>query len=146
MDFKAIVVGGLLPAVLLGIATCLMKYSLRHHISIPTYITVVGATVLVVGIAAVAFTRNWEITSQSGWAAMTMGLVWSGASIAMAIGMTKMDLPVAIIAPLSNSNAIVAVLLSALLFNEWESLNVTKVLLGTGLIVVGASVISSANA
>jgi uncharacterized membrane protein len=146
MDIRAIAVGGLLPALCLGMATVLMKLSFRHHISIPAYVTLVGATICIVGLLSAVFTQRWHITLQSGAAAIAMGCIWSCASIAMAIGLTRLDLPVAIIAPLSNSNAIVAVLLSALLFREWETLNVMKVLLGTALIVAGASLVSTSNA
>lgn len=145
MDIKAIVVGGILPAVFLGIATCLMKLSLRHGISISSHLTFVGAVVLAVGLVSAVVAGNWHSNVQSGFASSGMGLVWSFAVIAMAYGMSTLNLPVSIVAPLSNSNAIVAVLLSALLFKEWQSLNVVKVLLGTCLIVVGASIVSASS-
>lgn len=145
MDIKAIILGGVVPAVLLGISTCLMKLSLRHGVSISTHLVLVGATVLLVGVIATFAAGKWQISMQSGLASSGMGLVWACSVIMMAYGMSKLQLPVSIVAPISNSNALVAVLLSAVLFKEWATLDVTKVLVGTGLIVAGASVVSAAN-
>ena len=145
MDLKTIFLGGVLPALCLGTGTVLMKLSLRHGISIPSYLTIVGATVLSVGLVYTTFSKNWHSNLYSGFASASMGVVWSCAVIAMAYGMSKLELPVSIVAPLSNCNALVAVLLSALLFKEWQSMNVAKVLVGTCFIVIGASIVSTAN-
>jgi uncharacterized membrane protein len=122
-----------------------MKLSTRHGISIPAYLTIVGSTVLLAGIVAAIATHSWKANIASGLASAGMGLVWSCAVAAMAYGMSTLKLPVSIAAPLSNCNALVAVLLSALLFKEWQTLNVTKVLAGTCFIVIGASIVSTAN-
>lgn len=145
MDIKAIVLGGVVPAILLGISTCLMKLSLRHGVSISTHLIVVGATVLLVGVVATFAAGKWQLSVPAGFASAGMGVVWACSVIMMAYGMSKLDLPVSIVAPISNSNALVAVLLSAVLFKEWETLDVTKVLIGTCLIVAGASVVSVAD-
>jgi uncharacterized membrane protein len=73
-----------------------------------------------------------------------MGLAWSAAIAAMAYGVSTLRMPVSVIAPLTNSNALVALALAALFFGEWRELEMARVLLGTGLIVAGASIVSSA--
>ncbi len=50
--------------------------------------------------------------------------------------------PVSIIAPLTNSNGLIAVLVGGLAFSEWCNLNFSLVALGSLLICAGAMVIS----
>lgn len=49
----------------------------------------------------------------------------------MAYGMGVLKLPVSIIAPLTNSNALIAVLVGAVVFSGWRNLNLSLVALGT---------------
>jgi transporter family protein len=74
-----------------------------------------------------------------------MGLAWSLAIGAMAYGVSTLKMPVAVIAPLTNSNALVAVALAAVFFGEWRDLNMVAVLSGATLIIAGAAVVSAAQ-
>jgi uncharacterized membrane protein len=74
--------------------------------------------------------------------AAAMGTTWTLAIACMAYGMGVLKLPVSIIAPLTNSNALIAVLVGAVVFSEWRNLNLSLVALGTLLICAGATVIS----
>ncbi len=75
--------------------------------------------------------------------AAAMGTTWTLAIACMAYGMGVLKLPVSIIAPLTNSNALIAVLVGAVVFSEWRNLNLSLVALGTLLICAGATVIPS---
>lgn len=71
-----------------------------------------------------------------------MALSWSAAIAFIAYGFGVLKLPVSIVAPLTNSNALVAVCLGAWLFGEWRHLNLPLVLAGTALICAGATLVS----
>lgn len=144
MELRTLLIGGIAPAILLGSGTFLMKLSLRSGISLPIYLAIVGATVLTYGCIASHATHSKLITPLGGLFAFGMGLTWATAIFCMSYGISVLKLPVSVIAPLTNSNALVAVALSAIVFAEWRDLNFAKVLCGTVLIIAGATIVSTA--
>lgn len=142
MQIRSILIGGLAPAILLGLSTVLMKLSMKTGIGLPVYIICVGSTITLYGIIAYFLSNTKDFVFSGATYAILMGIAWATSSLCMAYGVSTLKLPVAIVAPLSNSNAIVAVLLSAWIFAEWKDLDVTKVVVGTLLIVIGATVVS----
>lgn len=145
MNGKALLIGGLLPTVLLGLGTVLMKLSMREGSSVANYLVHVGGAVLLVGLIASLTGSGWISTPRAGLFAIAMGVAWSAAIGAMAYAVSALDIPVSILSPLTNSNAVVALVASALVFNEWDQLSVPRVLTGTACIVVGAIVVSTAK-
>jgi len=136
---------GLLPTLLLGLGTVLMKLSMREGSSVPNYLVQVGLTVLCVGLLSTASGAGWVSTPRAQLFACLMGLAWSGAIGAMAYAVSTLSVPVSIIAPLTNSNALVALTVSAFVFNEWAELNEPRALAGTVLIVAGAMAVATAK-
>lgn len=143
MEIRTIFIGGVFPALLLGMGTVIMKLSLRAGISLPIYLVFVGFSIFCYGIFFAFQTGMREVTVNGGLFAILMGLSWSTAIYCMSYGIAVLKLPVSVIAPLTNSNAIVAVILGALVFSEWRDLNFVKVLIGTVLIVLGGIIVSS---
>lgn len=139
-------IGGVLPTVLLGLGTVLMKLSMREGSSVPNYLAHVGAAVLVSGLAATWLSGGWVSTPKAAAFAGAMGFCWACAIGLMAYAVTTLQIPLAILSPLTNSNALVALSLSLLIFNEWHTINVGKALLGTVFIVAGAIIVSTAKA
>jgi transporter family protein len=74
-----------------------------------------------------------------------MALTWSAAIACISYGFGTLKLPVAVVAPLTNANALVAVTVAALAFGEWRSLDVTMIVGGTLLICAGATLVSLAK-
>jgi uncharacterized membrane protein len=144
MELRTLLIGGIIPATLLGSGTVLMKMSLRSGISLPVYLMIVGGTVLLYGSAAAVFTSGRTLTPLGGAFALGMGAAWATAIFCMSYGISVLKLPVSVIAPLTNSNALIAVLLSSIVFAEWRELSLIKVLCGTVLIVAGATIVSTA--
>jgi uncharacterized membrane protein len=144
MHFREILIGGILPSILLGAGTVLMKLSLKHGISLPVFLGITGASVLGYGSIATLLGDSKQVNLTSATYAVAMGITWSTAMFCMSYGVAVFKLPVSIVAPLSNSNALIAVLLGAFVFSEWKDLNIGKVILGTILIVAGATLVSSA--
>lgn len=145
MNAKALLIGGLLPTVLLGLGTVLMKLSMREGSSVPNYLVQVGGTVLCVGLLATLLGGGWVSSPRAQLFAVLMGLAWSTAIGSMAYAISRLGVPVSIIAPLTNANALVALAASALVFREWGSLNGPRVLGGTLCIVLGAVVVATAK-
>lgn len=105
MNLAAIMIGGVVPAICLGLGTVLMRAS------IPVYLASVGTIIAVIGWSSAA-TQDFAGNTMPGIGfALGMELVWTIAISCMAYGFGALKLPVSIVAPLTNSNAIVAVLL-----------------------------------
>jgi transporter family protein len=121
-----------------------MKISTRNGMNVSSFLTLVGAAVFCVGLCGVAFHSGWSGNARSALAAVAMGFTWSLAIAGIVYGLSALQIPVSIIAPLTNSNAVVAVVLSAIVFNEWQQLSVGRLLIGVALIVMGAIVVSIA--
>jgi len=144
VNASSILVGGIAPAILLGLGTVLMRSSIAAGASIPTYLAVIGTTVALVGWASLALTGQaggLRISSAVGWA-IAMALAWSAAIACISYGFGVLKLPVAVVAPLTNANALVAVAVGALVFGEWRSLDLPMVGGGALLICAGATLIS----
>ena len=131
MNAKSLLIGGLLPTMLLGLGTVLMKLSMREGSSVPNYLVQVGGTVLCAGLVATLLGGGWVSSPRAQLFAVLMGLAWSTAIGSMAYAISRLGVPVSIIAPLTNANALVALAASALVFREWGSLNGPRVLGGT---------------
>jgi hypothetical protein len=142
-----ILVGGVIPALFLGLGTVLMRSSIVAGASIPTYLAVTGTTIALVGWISVALTGQaggLRMSGGVGWA-IAMALTWSAAIACISYGFGTLKLPVAVIAPLTNANALVAVAVAAVAFGEWRSLDVPMIVGGTLLISVGATLVSLAK-
>lgn len=146
MNLRALLIGGVAPTVLLGIGTVLMKLSMREGSSVPNYLVQVGATVLAAGLLGSHFGSGWVSTARAGMFAVAMGMAWTCAIGCMAYAVSVLAIPVSVISPLTNANALVALLVSALVFDEWAHLDGARVISGAALIVAGAVVVSSAKA
>ena len=147
MNATGIMVGGIIPALFLGLGTVLMRSSIAAGASIPTYLAVIGTTIALVGWLSLAVTGQaggLRISGAVGWA-IAMALTWSAAIAYISYGFGTLKLPVAVVAPLTNANALVAVTVGALAFGEWRSLHLPMTVGGTLLICVGATLVSLAK-
>lgn len=145
MNAKSLLIGGLLPTLLLGLGTVLMKLSMREGSSVPNYLVQVGGTVLCVGLICTLVGGGWVSSPRAQMFAVLMGLAWASAIGSMAYAISTLGVPVSIIAPLTNSNALVALAISALVFRELATLDGPRVLAGAIMIVVGAGIVATAK-
>lgn len=145
MRLKSFLLGAVLPTMLLGLGTVLMKLSMREGSSIANYLVSVGISVLSVGIAGTVVGAGWVSQPRAIFFAASMGLVWAGAIGSMVYAVSVLNIPLSILAPLTNANALVAVVMAAIVFGEWQSLHLLKVISGTLLIVIGAGIVSTAK-
>ena len=137
-----LVIGGIVPAVLLGLTTVLIS---MVRISIPIFLAAVVVTIAAVGGASGPATGQTITGGRAIWYAIAIGLSWSGAIACISYGFSILKLPIAIVAPLSNSNALVAVILGAVLLSEWRTLNLPLAVAGSLCICGGATLVSLAK-
>jgi hypothetical protein len=100
VNATGILVGGVMPALLLGLGTVLMRSSIAAGASIPTYLAVIGTTIALVGWTSVALTGQaggLRVSDAVGWA-IAMALTWSAAIACISYGFGTLKLPVAVVA------------------------------------------------
>ncbi|HTU00135.1 MAG TPA: hypothetical protein VMF58_18945 [Rhizomicrobium sp.] len=144
MNATGILIGGIVPAIFLGLGTVLMRSSIAAGASIPTYLAVIGTTIALVGWTSLVITGQsggLRLSGAIGWA-VAMALTWSAAIACITYGFGTLKLPVAVVAPLTNANALVAVTIGALAFGEWRSLHIPMTASGAVLICLGATLVS----
>jgi transporter family protein len=142
MNATGLIIGGVIPAIGLGLGTVLMRASVGEGATIPTYLAVVGTTIAIVGWGAILLGDGATFTTKASFYAAMMGITWSIAIACIAYGFGVLKLPVSIIAPLTNSNALVALAVGAVVFSEWKSMNLVTAGIGTALICAGATIVS----
>lgn len=112
-----------------------MKFSIHSGSNILTFLTLVGTTVGCLGLLGVMF-NSWEGNGSSFIAAIAMGLVWSVAIGCMTYGISTLKVPISIIAPITNSNVLVVIALSSLVFKENQNLDLKNLIGGAFLIII----------
>ena len=144
MESKGLLIGGLLPALLFGIAGLLQKSASRFSPGMGPYLLCIGLGVMVVGALATLVSTGRNISLQSGLLSMTIGLSWSAGMALVAVGITRYATPLAKLAPLYNLNTLVVVVLALVIFSEAREVAVTRLMLGTLLIIGGGLLVARA--
>ncbi|MEM7589462.1 MAG: hypothetical protein AAF320_04835 [Myxococcota bacterium] len=142
--WAGIVVGGLLPALLYGVAGVLMKASTQQGIGLGIYMLCAGAGVMSVGGAHLWFFSDKTMGIQSACYALSMGIAWGLGTLLVTIGLTRFAVPVSKLVPLYNMNTLVAVLLGLWIFAEWQQIRPLQLAVGTLFIVVGGTLVANA--
>ena len=138
-----IIIGGIIPALLFGISGICQKLSTQHGISTGAYILSIGIGVVMVGAVLCLWNTEQTYNVKAVIAALALGLAWATGVVLVAIAITHYKTPLSILAPLYNTNTLVAVVGALLIFSEWRDVNVVKLLMGSVLIIGGAVLVST---
>jgi uncharacterized membrane protein len=133
----ALLIGGLLPAVLFGISGVLQKTSAKAGIGTGPYLVVIGLVVVTVGLTVTVIQGDRTINLQSALNTCAYGLFWSSGIMCIALALGRYDARISQLVPLYNMNTLVAVGLGLLVLGEWKEVNSWQLLLGAGLAVAG---------
>lgn len=136
-QWMAIVIGGLLPALFLGLSGVLQKTASRTGIAPGPYLLIIGLVVAAVG-AVVAFAqRDTSVTASGAIQTAGFALLWSAGIFGIMLGLGKYEGQVSVIVPLYNMNTLVAVGIGLVLLGEWQHANLGRLLAGAALIIAG---------
>ncbi len=146
MDHKALalVLGGVLPAIMLGLAGIFQKFSANGGIGTGPFLIGVGVTTVIVGSVFLLVEKQTSVTVQSGGFTVLYGLVWATATGFIALSLSRYGAQISQLVPLYNMNTLVAVLLGLLIFAEWRHVDPWKLLAAAVLIVAGGVLASRA--
>lgn len=140
----ALLLGGVLPALIYGGSAIFQKMSTSLGISLSAYLVATGVGIAIVGMGFYLFESSFAFSIKSGLYAGTFGLTWGIATGLVAYTLLNFDIPISQLVPLYNMNTLVAVLLALMIFSEWKDLHTIKLLAGSALIVAGAILVANA--
>ncbi len=133
----AILLGGVLPAVLLGMTGIFQKLSANARIGTGPFLIGVGITTAVVGGVFMLLERDVTVSQKSALYTILFGLVWATAIGCIAIALRRFDGQISQLVPLYNMNTLVAVLIGLVVLAEWRTVDPRKLAVAAVLIVAG---------
>ncbi len=139
-----ILLGGLAPAVLFGISGIFQKSSNQAGIGPGPYLMCIGAFVVIFGCALFILYPERGFSVRSGLYASLIGICWSAGMALIALALGRYGAPISRLVPLYNMNTLVAVILGLIVFAEWKEVNMTKLLVGSILVIVGGVLVANA--
>jgi len=138
-----VVIGGLIPAFAFGTAAIFQKGAVQAGMGAGSYLAFMGLAMLVCGLLLRL------LMSETGWGGagiplvLVAGLLFAIASGAIAFAMQRLNAPVSLIAPITVISTLVTVVLSFVVFREYETVSPIKVLGGALLVVAGAALVAT---
>lgn len=150
-----LLVGGAVPALLLGVFANLQKAGIRAGASPGLLLVLVGAGSAFVGgvfLLLLPETAPYGVSPAAGDAvrgsvsrlpailfSLATGVVWAVSTGLVSVAISRFDAPLAKLVPIFNINTLVAVLIGLLVFQEWKEVQSPKLLVGAVLIVIGGT-------
>ncbi|MBI2377277.1 MAG: hypothetical protein HYV07_24970 [Deltaproteobacteria bacterium] len=138
-----LLLGGLLPAVLFGLDAVCSKLAVRAGVGAASLMTLTGVAMATVGFILTRVLKESLPSAAAAVPALAKGLC-SGLGIGLVGFAIMKGAPLSKITPIYNANGLVAVAISLVFFAEAASLDVSRLLLGTVLVVTGAALVASA--
>jgi len=138
-----IILGGIIPAVLFGIAGICQKLSNQHGISTGAYVLSVGIGVVIVGASLCFYNTQQQFNLKSILPALFMGLSWGIGVVLVALAINHYKTALSKLAPLYNMNTLVTVVGALIVFSEWKDVNALRLLMGAILIIGGGVLVST---
>ena len=139
-----VIIGGLVPALVLGVSGILMKTSMNAGLGIGAFLVLAGGTMAVFGLVYCLSSGKRAIDLAAGFSGFATGVLWSVGTGMVLLALGRFGVSVSHIAPLYNMNTLVVVLLGLLIFSEWKHVRPVPLLIGAILIIIGAALVSRA--
>ena len=140
----ALLLGGILPALIYGGSAIFQKMSTNLGISLAAYMVATGLGITLVGVAYYLLEGSFSFSIKSSLYAGMFGMSWGIATGLVAYALLNFDVSISQLVPLYNMNTLVAVLLALMIFSEWKDVNTIKLLSGSIFIVIGAVLVANA--
>jgi len=140
-----LVLGGVLPAVLLGLFGFLQKVSIRSGMGPASMLICAGLSITVLGLLMGGLQPSMSAwTTRGVLASAATGGTWFVAVWMIAYALMRFDVSISQITPLYNMNTLVVVVLGLVIFAEWRQSNPYLLVIGALLVVTGGAIVSRA--
>lgn len=142
--FTPLIVGGLIPAFLYGLAGIFQKWSARGGGSVSVYLIGFGLATVIVGVAYRAVLPDGPSPSASMGFALLGGLAFGVGAGLISFAIIRFDAAISQLSPLYSLNTLVTIVLGLLIFSEFRNLQVPRLLAGALMILAGGWIVSGA--
>ena len=132
----SLLIGGVLPAILLGLSGTCQKLSTTAGIGTGPLMIVIGLTSTIIGVIFCA-DGDWTWTRGGTLYACLFGVCWATGTGCIGIALKKFGGQISQLVPLYNMNTLVAVLIGLVAFAEWRTVHPWRILFAAVLIVAG---------
>jgi len=132
-----LILGGVLPAVLLGLSSVFQKTGNKAGIGAGPYLLVVGGVVLAVGLVLTAIQRDLTINWTSATHGAAGAALWAVGMACIATALGRYNAQLSQLVPLYNMNTLVAVGVGLIVLGEWQSVHPVKILAASALTIGG---------
>ena len=139
----SILLGGVLPAILLGVSGVLQKASTKAGVAVGPFLIATGLTTVGVGLAFLAWERDAALGLKGLFCSALFGTVWATAAGCIMVALRHYGGQISQLVPLYNTNTLVAVVIGLAVFSEWQSVDIPRLTLAALLIVVGGVLAAS---
>lgn len=138
-----LLIGGLLPALIFGIAGLCQKWGSAQGLGLGGYVVSVGLGCLTVGTILWFSTGDQHFSIKAGIPAFLLGVFWAIGVAAISLSLSHYGASLAKITPLYNMNTLVTVIGALLIFSEWKDVHMARLIAGAVCIVIGGVLVSS---
>lgn len=140
----SILLGGVIPALLLGFMGIFQKLSVTGGASVGGYLVLFGAATVISGVIA-----NFVLPGSFGSVrplgfAFIVGVGFSIATALINFVLIRYRAPISLLAPVINTNALITVLVGLFVLKEIQNVEVGRLLIGSALILIGVVLVSNA--
>lgn len=142
-DF-AIILGGLLPAMLWGMTAVFQKLSAAANLGPGRYLVVFGATIWLGGLVSTLLFREPGFTLGGTAFAGLAGICFTLGTGLLSFALWKLGMPISRAAPLLAANVLVPVLVGITYLGEGSEMDPIRLLIGTSLVLAGSIFVISA--
>jgi len=132
-----LIIGGLLPAVLLGFAGIFQKLATNHPLGIGPFLMLTGLTTCLLGASYSLLDRDWGISRGGILMTIVFSLLWSTSTGLILVALRKFGASISQLAPLYNLNTLIAVLAGLIVLTEWRAVQPTRIIAASVLIILG---------
>lgn len=140
----SVIVGGLIPAVLLGLSGICQKFCGKEGIATGPFLIGVGLTVIAVGGGFAWFEKDLTIHAKSAAWTCLFGICWALGTGLIAVAIRHYNGQISQLVPLYNMNTLVAVSIGLIVFAEWQTVNAGRIAVAAVLIMLGGILASQA--
>jgi hypothetical protein len=140
----SIFIGGIIPAILIGVALIFLKLSGQLGIGAGSAMIFTAIGVAISGVIASLFGLFGGVSLGSAGVSILVGVFWGGGTLLMNYAVSKLGLPMPVSASIAATNVLVVLVLALIFFKDGASLDLIKLSLGVILIVAGSSLVTLA--
>lgn len=142
---QGLIIGGILPAVIFGFTGILARLASERGIAAPAYVFWIGVGFILSALLAYPIFKTYDWNFNSALISIVIGIAQAVGMAMVFYAIMVLSTPLSQLVPLYNTNTLVAVLLSLVIFSEWKDVDVAKLMLGATLIVVGSYFVTVAK-